>query len=72
MKKFDTLTDLEVLYLAFETLLRKYNGVNSLNENYKNTFGHGSSLYGPLCSEYAEKMEELCSEIFRLERKENK
>lgn len=71
MKKFATLTESEVLDLAFETLLRKYNEVNALNEDRKKTFGHGSSFYETLCAEYNGKMEELCSEIFRLEKNEN-
>lgn len=72
MKKFATLTELEVLNLAFETLLRKYNEVNALNEDNKKKYGHGCSFYETLCAEYDEKMRELCSEMFCLEKNENK
>lgn len=72
MKKFATLTELEVLNLAYDSILRMWNESIELNEDCKKIVGHGSFIYERRISQYKEKMEELRSEILSLEKKENK
>ncbi len=72
MKKFATLTELEVLNLAYDSILRMWNESIELNEYSKKVFGHGNFLYERRISQYKENMEELHSEILRLEKNENK
>jgi len=72
MKKFATLTELEVLNLAYDSILGMWNESIQLNEDCKKIVGHGSFIYERRISQYKEKMEELHSEILRLEKNENK
>jgi hypothetical protein len=65
-------TELEVLNLAYDSILRMWNESIELNEDCKKIVGHGSFIYERRISQYKEKMEELRSEILSLEKKENK
>lgn len=45
MKKFDTLTDLEVLNLAYDSILRMWNEANESNEDCKKNLGYSNSIF---------------------------
>lgn len=72
MKKFDTLTDLEVLNLAYDSILRMWNEANESNEDCKKDLGYSNPIFEYRIVRYRIKMEELRSEILSLEKKENK
>lgn len=72
MKKFDTLTELEVLNLAYDSILRMWNEAIESNENCKKDLGYSNPIFEYRIVHYRIKMEELHSEILRLEKNENK
>ena len=72
MKKFASLTELEVLNLAYDSILRMWNEANESNEDCKKDLGNSNPIFQYRIVRYRIKMEELRSEILRLKKKENK
>jgi hypothetical protein len=72
MKKFASLTELEVLNLAYDSILRMWNEANESNEDCKKNLGYSNSIFEYRIFRYGIQMEELRSEILSLEKKENK
>lgn len=72
MKKFASLTELEVLNLAYDSILRMWNEANESNEDCKKNLGYSNPIFEYRIFRYRIKMEELRSEILSLEKNENK
>lgn len=68
MKKFATLTELEVLNLAYDSISRMWNEAMDSYLNYKKDFGYSHHIFFYRIFDYRIKMEELHSEILRLEK----
>ena len=69
MKKFASLIELEVLNLAYDSILRMWNEAIESNENCKKDLGYSNPIFEYRIVRYRIKMEELRSEILSLEKK---
>ena len=69
MKKFASLTELEVLNLAYDSILRMWNEAKESNEDCKKDLGYSNPIFEYRIVRYRIKMEELRSEILSLEKK---
>ena len=71
MKKFDTLSELDVLHLAYTTLLRNWDKEKHDNEKTISLIGRENIISKSRIEKYESQLEELHSEILRLEKLED-
>lgn len=71
MKKFETLSELDILNLAYFELLRKWDNEREKNDETIRLVGHDNIIAQHHMSRYKAQMQELHAEICRLENKKS-
>lgn len=69
MKKFKNLTEYDIINAAYLYYLNLWEKAQDNAERSKKIFGRESELYRNRMNEYSKKLEELRSELLRIEHK---